>query len=117
LRYQLRGRPVKELEGPMPPVICLARRRLSRQERENLLANSTGASGRIFAQDPIGMWLDALDGGPGLRPRILVVGEQTIIVLNIAGDPAVTGGAHLFVRCDGDEIALAIEPNIDQHLS
>ena len=60
------------------------------------------------------MWLDALDGGPGLPPRILAVANQTIVVMAIAGDPKVTGGAHLFLRCKGDDISASIEPELDQ---
>jgi hypothetical protein len=63
------------------------------------------------------MWLDALDGGPGLRPRILVVGDQTIVVLTIAGDTSVTGCAHLFLRCQGGDVSASIEPNLDDRSS
>jgi hypothetical protein len=62
------------------------------------------------------MWLDALDGGPGLRPMILSIGEKTVFVMKIAGDIRLTGGGRLIVRSVGDELTASIEPNVIDRL-
>jgi hypothetical protein len=62
------------------------------------------------------MWLEALDGGPGLRPIISSVGDKTIVVLKIAGDIRLTGGGRLVLRCQGDEVSATIEPNLCDRL-
>jgi hypothetical protein len=56
------------------------------------------------------MWLDALDGGPGLRPLTLVIGDRTIVVLAIAREHGVRAGARLVLRCQGDDVLASIEP-------
>ena len=55
------------------------------------------------------MWLDALDGGPGLRPIILFIGGRTICVLAIATDTAVNAGVRLVLRYHGDDLTAALE--------
>jgi len=57
------------------------------------------------------MWLDALDGGPGLRPLILFLGEKTVFVMKIAGTPPESAGSRLIVRCVGSDVTVAIEPD------
>jgi hypothetical protein len=42
------------------------------------------------------MWLDALDGGPGLRPLTLVIGDRTIVVLAIAREQGMNAGRGSF---------------------
>jgi hypothetical protein len=63
------------------------------------------------------MWLDALDGGPGLRPMILFIGDKTVFVLTIAGDNSVTGGARLVLRSQGDHLSASIEPDASHRLT
>jgi hypothetical protein len=58
------------------------------------------------------MWLDALDGGPGLRPLTLVVGDRTTIVLAIAREHGVSAGARLVIRCQGADVLASIEPTL-----
>jgi len=62
------------------------------------------------------MWLDALDGGPGLRPMILSIGDKTVFVMKIAGDTRLTGGGRLILRSLGDELTASIEPNVIDRL-
>ena len=61
------------------------------------------------------MWLDALDGGPGLRPLILFLGEKTVFVMKIAGTSTgpstVDAGSRLILRCVGNDVTVAIEPD------
>jgi hypothetical protein len=56
------------------------------------------------------MWLDALDGGPGLPPLTLVVGDRTIVVLAIARENGVSAGTRLVLRCQGADVLASIEP-------
>ena len=63
------------------------------------------------------MWLDALDGAPGLRPMVLSIGEKTVVVMKIAGDLRVTGGGRLVLRSQGAELSASIEPNVIDRLT
>jgi hypothetical protein len=62
------------------------------------------------------MWLEALDGGPGLKPMILCIGDRMVFVLTIAGDNSAIGGGRLVLRCQGDEVSASIEPCPRQRL-
>ena len=73
--------------------------------------------GERIALDRRIMWFDALDGGPGLRPMILSIGEKTVFVMKIAGDVRVTAGGRLVVRCLGDVLTASIEPNVIDRLT
>ena len=57
------------------------------------------------------MWLDALDGGPGLQPEILFLGDTMIVVLTIAADTPLTAGVKLVLRCRGNDVSAAVRPN------
>ncbi len=58
------------------------------------------------------MWLDALDGGPGLRPLTIVIGDRTIVVLAIAREQGMKAGTRLVLRCQGTEVLASIEPKL-----
>ena len=62
------------------------------------------------------MWLDALDGGPGLRPMILFIGDRMVFVLTIAGDTSGMGGSRLVLRSKGDDLSASIEPDLRHRL-
>jgi hypothetical protein len=80
------------------------------------LVFSACARGQRIAVIGRTMWLDALDGGPGLRPMILSIGEKTVVVMKIAGDIRVTAGGRLVVRSLGDTVTASIEPNVIDRL-